>query len=319
MESSLVTLHLNEQTDAKMLVGLYSTGSKPGSFSWRPGVLTTAVREGRWVLIEDLDRAPNEVMSTLLPLVEHGKLLIPSRGETVEAPRSFRLFATVRTTRGMNGHENLPSLLGQRFWNLSNVKIPPPSELEQIIVGSYPLLRKYTPSIMSVYRRLCNLSPMSGAGRSTVERSITPRDVLKWCRRLQETLVAAGCKTGEEPISETTRDWMFMDAADCFCGSLPKPDAKAALVSCIAEEMHLSQQLMEHYLKAHVPQIDEGPSSLKIGRVMLTRRKHANRIVKSKKPFASTSHSRRLLEQISMAVKLHEPVLLVGETGIGKT
>lgn len=319
MESSLVTLHLNEQTDAKMLIGLYSTGSKPGSFSWRPGVLTTAVREGRWVLIEDLDRAPNEVMSTLLPLVEHGKLLIPSRGETVEAPRSFRLFATVRTTRGMNGHENLPSLLGQRFWNLSNVKIPPPSELEQIIVGSYPLLHKYTPSIMSVYRRLCNLSPVSGAGRSTVERSITPRDVLKWCRRLQETLVASGCKTGDEPISETTRDWMFMDAADCFSGSLPKQDARAALVSCIAEEMHLSQQLMEHYLKAHVPQIDESPSNLKIGRVMLTRRKHANRIVKSKKPFASTSHSRRLLEQISMSIKLREPVLLVGETGIGKT
>ncbi|KAI0138548.1 midasin [Hypoxylon sp. NC0597] len=321
-ESSLVTLHLNEQTDAKMLIGLYSTGSKPGSFSWRPGVLTTAVREGRWVLIEDLDRAPNEVMSTLLPLVEHGKLLIPSRGETVEAPSSFRLFATVRTTRGMNGQESLPSMLGQRFWHLSRVKIPPPAELEQIIVGSYPLLHKYTPTIMSVYRRLCNLSSLpsvSNAGRSTVERTITPRDVLKWCRRLKETLLASGCKTGDEPISETTRDWMFMDAVDCFCGSLPRPDVRVALVSCIAEEMHLSKQIMEHYLKAHVPQIEENPNSFKVGRVMLTRRKHANRVVKSRKPFASTNHSRRLLEQISMAVKLREPVLLVGETGIGKT
>ncbi|KAI2639493.1 midasin [Hypomontagnella submonticulosa] len=322
MESSLVTLHLNEQTDAKMLIGLYSTGSKPGSFSWRPGVLTTAVREGRWVLIEDLDRAPNEVMSTLLPLVEHGKLLIPSRGETVEAPSSFRLFATVRTTRGMNGQESLPSMLGQRFWHLSSVKIPPPAELEQIIVGSYPLLHKYTPMVMSVYRRLSNFSSipsMSSAGRSIVDRSITPRDVLKWCRRLKETLVASGCKTGDEPISETTRDWMFMDAVDCFCGGLSRLDARAALVSCIAEEMHLSKQLTEHYLKAHVPQIEESPNNFKVGRVMLTRRKHANRIVKSRKPFASTSHSRRLLEQISMAIKLREPVLLVGETGIGKT
>ncbi|KAI1144330.1 midasin [Hypoxylon sp. FL0543] len=321
-ESNLVTLHLNEQTDAKMLIGLYSTGSKPGSFSWRPGVLTTAVREGRWVLIEDLDRAPNEVMSTLLPLVEHGKLLIPSRGETVEAPSSFRLFATVRTARGMNGQESLPSMLGHRFWHLSSVKIPPPAELEQIIVGSYPLLHKYTPTIMSVYRRLCYLSGLpsvSSVGRSTVERSITPRDVLKWCRRLQETLLASGCKTGDEPISETTRDWMFMDAVDCFCGSLPRPETRAALVSCIAEEMHLSKQLMEHYLKGHAPQIEDSPSSFRVGRVMLTRRKHANRVTKSRKPFASTSHSRRLLEQISMAVKLREPVLLVGETGIGKT
>lgn len=322
MESSLVTLHLNEQTDAKMLIGLYSTGSKPGSFEWRPGVLTTAVREGRWVLIEDLDRAPNEVMSTLLPLVEHGKLLIPSRGETVEASSSFRLFATVRTTRGLHGHENLPSMLGQRFWHLTSVKIPPPVELEQIIIGSYPLLVKYTPTIMSVYRRLCNLSSVpsvTGAGRSTVDRPITPRDLLKWCRRLQETLLASGCKTGDEPISETTRDWMFMDSVDCFCGSISRPDTRATLVSCIAEEMHLSKQLMEHYLNAHVPHMEDSPNSLKIGRVMLTRRKHANRVVKSKKPFASTSHSKRLLEQISMSVKLREPVLLVGETGIGKT
>lgn len=322
MESGLVTLHLNEQTDAKMLIGLYSTGSKPGSFSWRPGVLTTAVREGRWVLIEDLDRAPNEVMSTLLPLVEYGKLLIPSRGETVEAPSSFRLFATVRTTRGMNGQESLPNMLGQRFWHMSNVKIPPPVELEQIIVGSFPLLRKYTPMIMSVYKRICNpfsALSMIHAGRSTVERPVTPRDVLKWCRRLQETLVASGCKTGDEPINETARDWMFMDAIDCFCGSLSKPEAKAVLASSIAEEMHLSKQLTEHYLKAYVPQIEENQNSFKVGRVMLTRRKFSNRVVKSKKPFASTSHSKRLLEQISMAIKLREPVLLVGETGIGKT
>ncbi|KAH9903691.1 hypothetical protein F4778DRAFT_735131 [Xylariomycetidae sp. FL2044] len=318
MESSLVTLYLNEQTDAKMLIGLYSTDSKPGSFSWRPGVLTTAVREGRWVLIEDLDRAPNEVISTLLPLVEYGKLLIPSRGETIEAPSTFRLFATVRTTRGMHGQESLPSLLGQRFWHLSSVTTPQSSELGEIILGKFPILHKYTPMIMAVYRRLYALPNLSSS-RSTAERQITPRDLLKWCHRLTELLISAGCRTGDEPISETTRDWMFMEAVDCFCGSFSKPDTKALLVNYIAEEMHLPQQLMDHYLNAHVPQIEESPSNFKVGRVMLTRRRHANRISKSKKPFASTSHARRLLEQIASAVRLREPVLLVGETGIGKT
>lgn len=317
MESSMVTLHLNEQTDAKMLIGLYSTDSKPGSFSWRPGVLTTAVREGRWVLIEDLDRAPNELMSTLLPLVEHGKLLIPSRGETIEASSTFRLFATVRTTRGTHGQENIPNFLGQRFWNLSSMKIPSYVELEQIVVGSYPLLHKYTSIIMSVYTRLCHVISM-GSGRAT-ERPITPRDLLKWCRRLKEILTTAGCKTGEEPISERTRDWMFMEAIDCFCGSLAKQDTKVSLLSCIAEEMHLPKQLMEHYLNAYVPQLDDSPSNFKIGRVVLAKNQHGNRVAKSKKPFANTNHARRLLEQIAVAVKLREPVLLVGETGIGKT
>ncbi|KAI1129610.1 hypothetical protein F5Y10DRAFT_290837 [Nemania abortiva] len=317
MVSSMVTLHLNEQTDAKMLIGLYSTDSKPGSFSWRPGVLTTAVREGRWVLIEDLDRAPNELMSTLLPLVEHGKLIIPSRGETIEASSTFRLFATVRATKGTHGQEHIPNFLGQRFWNFSSMKTPSYLELEQIVVGSYPLLHKYTTIIMSVYKRLGTV--MSIGSSRTTERPITPRDLLKWCRRLTEILIAAGCKTGEEPISERTRDWMFMEAIDCFCGSLAKQDTKLLLLSCIAEEMHLPRQLMEHYLDAYVPQLDDSPSNFKVGRVMLAKNPHRNRVVKSKKPFANTSHARRLLEQIAVAVKLREPVLLVGETGIGKT
>ncbi|KAI0480112.1 P-loop containing nucleoside triphosphate hydrolase protein [Xylariaceae sp. FL0804] len=322
MHSTMVTLHLNEQTDAKMLVGLYSTGSKPGSFAWRPGVLTTAVREGRWVLIEDLDRAPNEVMSTLLPLVEHGRLMIPSRGEQVEAPSSFRLFATVRSTRSMHGQESIPNLLGQRFWQVSGTMTPSHTELEQIIVGSYPRLHKHTPMIMSIFQRLSNLPQvlsLGGSSRGSTERPITPRDLLKWCRRLDGLLDASGCQTGDEPISETTRDWMFMEAIDCFCGGLSRPDSKAFLAGCIAELMHLPKQLMEHYLDVHVPKMETSPGDLKIGRVVLTRRRYANRVTKSRKPFANTSHARRLLEQISVAVKLREPVLLVGETGIGKT
>ncbi|KAI7596181.1 hypothetical protein KC316_g23 [Hortaea werneckii] len=63
----MVTLHLNEQSDAKLLIGIYTTGDQPGTFVWKPGVLTTAVQEGRWILIEDLDRAPNEIIGTLLP------------------------------------------------------------------------------------------------------------------------------------------------------------------------------------------------------------------------------------------------------------
>lgn len=319
MDSGLVTLHLNEQTDAKMLIGLYSTDSKPGSFSWKPGVLATAVKEGRWVLIEDLDRAPNEVISTLLPLVERGELLIPSRGEKIQASSTFRLFATVRTTRGMDGQEILPNLLGQRFWQQLSVKPIPDAELESIISTDYPLLRKYTPMIMSVYRRLSILPGMSRATRGVPERPVTPRDLFKWCRRLQELLFGVGCKTGEEPVSETTRGWMFMEAVDCFCGSLSKHDTKTALVGCIAEEMHLPEQLTTHYLESQIPQIEETQNNFRIGRVVLSKQKHLNRVAKTKRPFASTTHSKRLLEQIAVSVKLREPVLLVGETGIGKT
>jgi midasin len=122
----MVTLHLNEQSDAKLLVGMYATGAKPGTFSWRPGVLTTAVREGRWIFIEDLDRAPNEVISTLLPLIERGELLIPSRGETIRASRGFRIIATMRSTLNPRGQEIIPrqNMIGHRFWKSITVHMP---------------------------------------------------------------------------------------------------------------------------------------------------------------------------------------------------
>lgn len=322
MYSSMVTLHLNEQTDAKMLIGLYSTDSKPGTFQWRPGVLTTAVKEGRWVLVEDLDRAPTEVLSTLLPLIERNELLVPSRGETIHAARSFRLFATVRTTRGMNGRENLPNIVGMRFWQAMHAEPLAEPELEEVILHNFPILRKYVPGIMAVYNRLSRLgqnpSHVAG-GRSLVDRRLNMRDLLKWCHRLRECLSAAGIVSGDEPISESTRDWMFMEALDCFVGSCPDAELSKKLASAIAEEMHISAERADHYVTAHTPPMEEKDSSFSIGRVRLRKQKFSDRVQKSKRPFASTSHAKKLLEQIAIAVKLSEPVLLVGETGIGKT
>ncbi|TEA19278.1 Midasin [Colletotrichum sidae] len=321
--SEMVTLHINEQTDAKMLIGLYSTDSKPGTFSWRAGVLTTAVREGRWVLIEDLDRAPNEVISTLLPLIERGELLIPSRGERIQAANGFRLFATVRTSRGMHGRETLPNLLGLRFWQLLSVHTPTETELQDIIHGSHRILHKFTPGILAVYRRLAK--PSSGnmpfsSSRGMADRQASLRDLLRWCRRLTATLTVAGCRTGDEPISETTRDWMFMEAVDCFVAGIPDVQAKRHLIFAIAEEMHMAKERVEHFLEAYIPQLEQTDSQFKIGRTTLRKRKdRVNKAALAKKPFASTTHAKKLLEQAAVAVNLGEPVLLVGETGIGKT
>ncbi|EAQ89112.1 hypothetical protein CHGG_05731 [Chaetomium globosum CBS 148.51] len=321
-QKEMVTLHLNEQTDAKMLLGLYTTDSKPGSFQWRPGVLTTAVREGRWVLIEDLDRAPTEVMSTLLPLIERDELLIPGRGERIQAASGFRMFATVRTQLGMNDRENLPNLIGLRLWHLLHVKTLPRDDLKEVITGRYPLLHKYTPGVLAVFDQL--LACTSGStrlslGRTALDRPISTRDLLKWCSRLDDILRAAGCKTGDEPITDTTRDRMFLEAVDCFVSSMHEPSARKILVAAIAKEMHLSSERVQHYLTGYIPDMEDGESRLTIGRASFVKPRRTSRVTKSKRPFATTVHAKRLLEQISVAVKHREPLLLVGETGIGKT
>lgn len=323
MASSLVTLHLNEQTDAKMLIGLYTTGTKPGSFEWRPGILTTAVKEGRWVLIEDLDRAPTEVMSTLLPLIERGELLIPNRGERIQASSSFRILATVRTSRGMNGKENIPTLLGLRFWQMLPVQSMPHEELRTVIQEKYPLLHKFVSDpILRVFNRVCLIlsGPALIPGASTAsERPVSSRDLFKWCRRLERLISSTGSKTGSEPMSETIYDGMFMEAIDCFASGIKDYRVRDKLILHIGELMGRPAQRVEHHLTMHIPRLEETESHLAVGRSRLSKTRRLNRVAKPKRPFAPTTHAKRLLEQIAVAVDLNEPVLLVGETGIGKT
>lgn len=324
VDSNIVSLHLNEQTDAKMLIGMYATGSTPGSFTWRPGVLTTAVKEGRWVFIEDLDRAPNEVISVILPLIERGELLIPSRGETIKAGRGFRLLASIRTSLSVTGQETAPALhmLGARLWYRVPVQMPSQDEFREIIDGTHPILHRFLPGIISVYERLYTLShkpSFASKSRTSLGRPISPRDLLKWCRRLDSNLIAAGSKTGEEPITETTKYEMFLEAADCFAGSLQSEETRRTVISAIAEEMHIDPQRVDHFLTSHIPRYEDSESQLTIGRVRLRKRSRVTKPAKKSRPFANTAPAKRLLEQVGVAVNMSEPVLLVGETGIGKT
>ena len=80
-----VTLHLDAQTDSKSLLGAYVCGAAPGEFKWQPGALTQAVTRGVWVLIEDVDLAPFEVLSALVPLLEKRRLYVPGRGESIQS------------------------------------------------------------------------------------------------------------------------------------------------------------------------------------------------------------------------------------------
>ncbi|USP77584.1 Midasin [Curvularia clavata] len=317
----MVTLHLNEQSDAKLLIGMYTTGTKPGTFSWRPGVLTTAVREGRWIFIEDLDRAPNEVISTLLPLIERGELLIPSRGETIRAARGFRIIATMRSTLNPRGQEIIPrqNMIGHRFWNHVTVQMPQLDEFRQIIHGRYPVLQKHLPGIMQVYARLLELyaDAKFSSENGTSLRALTPRDLLKWCDRISVLLAQAAS------FSTAQKDDIFMEAFDCFAGSLRSETARQLVMNCVAEELHIDPQRRDHLLKnrevkLHLPSNTSASGTIQIGRARLSKQR-SSRKTGSGRPFSTNDYTLRLLEKVAVAVDRQEPLLLVGETGTGKT
>ncbi|KAH6625785.1 hypothetical protein C7974DRAFT_396719 [Boeremia exigua] len=317
----MVTLHLNEQSDAKLLIGMYATGSKPGTFAWKSGVLTTAVREGRWIFIEDLDRAPNEVISTLLPLIERGELLIPSRGETVHAARGFRIIATMRSTLNPRGQEIIPrqNMIGHRFWNSITVQMPQLEEFKQVISAKFPVLQNHLAGIMKVYSRLLELysDAKFSSENGTSLRALTPRDLLKWCDRIAVLLAQVSS------FSTAQRDDIFMEAFDCFAGSLRSDSARLRVMTCVAEELHIDPQRRDHLLRDRSVKLLISPKSaatglIQVGRAKLPKHKSSKR-TSSNRTFSTNNYTLRLLEKVAVAVDRNEPLLLVGETGTGKT
>ncbi|KAK5137883.1 hypothetical protein LTR08_006652 [Meristemomyces frigidus] len=314
----MVTLHLNEQSDAKLLIGLYTTGDTPGSFVWRPGVLTTAVREGRWVLIEDLDRAPNEIIGALLPLIERRELLLPSQKQTIHAAPGFRIIATVRSMVNHRGEETRPlaHMLGARHWQSTTVAMPTTVEQSRIALQLFPSLAQLLPQFMGVYERLQasrERAALVGQSRTGVLRPINPRDLLKWCGRVSRLLQTRTVFTSAD------LDDIFMEAIDCFVGALPDGTARESMVAVIAEELHIDPRRRDYLLSERDVRYELEKSKITVGRYSMLRAQQSKTLSAGQGTFSTNPHTSRMLERVAAAIINHEPLLLVGETGVGKT
>ena len=84
------------------------SGKKPGEFVFSEGVLTKAAKEGAWVVFEDVDTCPDEILTSLSGLMfannengdgieGDGRHLQLTAKTRVRAHADFRLFGTVTT------------------------------------------------------------------------------------------------------------------------------------------------------------------------------------------------------------------------------
>ena len=147
----IVTIHLADTSlDPRSLLGSYvSSPTRPGTFEWKEGVLVRAMRQGKWVVLEDIDRATMEVLGILKPLVEslgadkwiggRARLNVPSRG-MVEAEDAFALFATRSLQPSRKGAFPSPTFFGAHKFYEVVLDSPSASDLRMIIDTKFPRL-----------------------------------------------------------------------------------------------------------------------------------------------------------------------------------
>ncbi|WP_434666273.1 AAA family ATPase [Paraburkholderia sp. A3BS-1L] len=110
--------NMNGQTTIGDFVGFWTV--KGGETVWVDGVLPIAMREGAWLIIDELDFAEPSILAVLTAVLEpEGRLLLKERGNEIVTPHpEFRLFATANAAGAMSAYRHLyqgANLLNEAF------------------------------------------------------------------------------------------------------------------------------------------------------------------------------------------------------------
>ena len=81
-------LNNHEHTDIAEYIGTYVAG-RDGGITFVEGALVTAVRKGHWIVLDELNLAPSDVLEALNRLLDDNReLYIPELQQTVRHPCS---------------------------------------------------------------------------------------------------------------------------------------------------------------------------------------------------------------------------------------
>lgn len=285
-----VRVNNHEHTELQEYIGSYGWNEEKGKLVFQDGVLVQALRNGWWLVLDELNLAPSDVLEALNRLLDDNReLLVVETGELIHPHPDFRLFATQNPAGSVyGGRKHLSRAFRNRFIECFFCEIPC-TEIEAILQQRCQLAPSYAKKLRTVYSDLQTRRSKGNlfAGKNGF---MTLRDLFRWGSR-----DSAG---GEQLLAED--GWML-----------------------IAERLRTSEEriVVKQVLEAHL-RCDINPDTLYerawesyqslISEQTSLDARNSSRLV-------WTRPMKRLFHLIWRSIQHNEPVLLVGETGCGKT
>ncbi len=182
--NSLRRVNVNGSTTAEDFVGQLMVNEK--GTHWVDGVLTEAMRNGYWLVIDEINAASAEVLFVLHSLLDDDRYIVltgKEDREIVKAHPNFRVFATMNPPERYAGTKDMNKAMLSRFAVTIEVPLPPSSiELGSIAGKSKFLTAKGTEQLKNF------LSEVRGAyNKEELEVFISPRDVRSIVSMLEHT------------------------------------------------------------------------------------------------------------------------------------
>lgn len=143
-------LNLNGSTTTDELVGHYVVDDKQAGMRWVDGVLLDAMKNGYWLLLDELNAGLPEVLFVLQSVLDDDKFLVVSEheGEIVKPHPNFRIFATMNPSLEYAGTKDLNKALLSRFPIVIQTSYPDPVREMEILKTHVPELKEKDANLM---------------------------------------------------------------------------------------------------------------------------------------------------------------------------
>lgn len=285
--NKFVRINNHEHTDLQEYLGSYISGTD-GKLVFQEGILVRALREGHWIVLDELNLAPTDVLEALNRLLDDNReLLIPETQEVVRPHEDFMLFATQNPAGLYGGRKVLSRAFRNRFLELHFDDIPV-DELTEILHRRTMIPESWCKRIVGVYQEL---STLRQENRIFEQKSFaTLRDLFRWAQRKADT-VQDLATNGYMLLAERVRKEEERIAVKNIVESVMSKKGPRVVV----DEDKLYSEDFSPEITLYKQRSDKN------GGVVWTRA------------------MRRLFVLVARALRNNEPVLLVGETGCGKT
>lgn len=297
-----VRINNHEHTDLQEYVGSY-VANETGRLVFNEGVLVDAMRKGYWIILDELNLAPSEVLEALNRVLDDNReLFIPETQQTVKAHEHFMLFATQNPPGLYGGRKVLSRAFRNRFVELHFGEIPP-DELQIILNERCSMPKSYCKQVIDATRdlqiRRNSRVDMAFAGK---KGSITLRDLFRWGERYRLA----------PDVGNKLYDWRQHLADEGYL-------VLAAKIRKAEETEEIREVIKKHLNKDVNP---DNLFTLNDETSLVTRHileEILNNSISGFGHIVWTYHMRRMAVLVKKSCQFKEPVLLVGETGGGKT
>ncbi|CAA3030253.1 Midasin [Olea europaea subsp. europaea] len=268
-------------------------------FAWSDGILLQALKKGSWVLLDELNLAPQSVLEGLNAILDHrAEVFIPELCRSFKCPTSFRVFACQNPSYQGGGRKGLPKSFLNRFTKVFVDELVEEDYLS-ICSSLYPSIPKAILLKLVLFNRRLHEDTMlyHKFGQDGSPWEFNLRDVIRSCQIIQGALEKS--------------------KLDCFLSTVYLQ--RMRIPSDRSEVMKLYEQVfgLNSFINPQ-PRVQLNPCYLTIRNVSIERNRYQPSGVFNNELKILPS-IRKSLEAVTQCVKHNWLCILVGAPSSGKT